>query len=48
MMRVVTAINLADEPGISTGIPSKIERGSISPSLGTLQSLSTALGSSAK
>ncbi|WP_315924070.1 XRE family transcriptional regulator [Mesorhizobium sp. SP-1A] len=44
MMRGATAMNLAAEAGISTGMLSKIERGSISPSLGTLQSLSTALG----
>ncbi len=43
-MRGTTAMNLAAEAGISSGMLSKIERGFISPSLTTLESLAAALG----
>lgn len=40
----MTALELATSAGISAGMLSKVENGSISPSLNTLQALSTALG----
>ena len=40
----LTVADLATASGISLGMLSKIENGNISPSLGTLQSLSRALG----
>ncbi|MBB5575741.1 MULTISPECIES: helix-turn-helix domain-containing protein [Rhizobium] len=40
----ITIADLASATGVSSGMLSKIERGNISPSLGTLQSLSKALG----
>lgn len=40
----MTALELATSAGISAGMLSKVENGSISPSLDTLQALSSALG----
>lgn len=42
--RGMTAVELATAAGISAGTVSKVEKGSISPSLDTLQALSAALG----
>jgi transcriptional regulator with XRE-family HTH domain len=40
----MTGMNLATAAGISVSMLSKVENGAISPSLNTLQSLSSALG----